>query len=601
MTTNRDLWNVKSIYDFQYFNCPSCSSKKYASKQDFVNHIWFNHPESIEYLKEISDGSLSNILQPWGDENAAKNVKYKVEEESDNIEIDYFNNDVEQEDDLMDIKDDNLATNVTINIPEENFNKCDSCGKTFTKSGDLKKQIKTIHEKQTSNVQEFDDSKDFIENQNNENEHLLDLPEAYDCVVYLTRLQQDENLLADPQENKHECKICGKSYVSVAGLEYHISVVHSQNDNDHKCDTCGESFTRSMFLKKHMNKVHGTHFDNKCIFCEKLFEDSKNLYDHIYKYHKEKMKKDVKCESCEKTFYTKKQLKIHSYNAHGQNKEKPKCEICGKNFLDARNLQRHKNNVHEGRRDYKCEVCGRFFATNDYLNTHIALHKNREELKCTSCELVFLKVSELEKHKFTVHEGHKNGKCGICHRQFDPKYFHTLKKHVREVHENADRKDHLCTLCGKSYKRSESLSTHILSVHEGKNEFKCEFCFKEFPEKHKLKMHKRLVHDKIKDFICDSCGKAFWTKSQLKMHVKVKHEFLKEYKCKECGKLFGISGTLASHIKMVHENVKNHKCEICGKDFFARSDMRRHIDSVHLKKPDVWNRKGKKKKINDIM
>ena len=148
MTTNRDLWNVKSIYDFQYFNCPSCSSKKYASKQDFVNHIWFNHPESIEYLKEISDGSLSNILQPWGDENAAINVKYKVEEESDNIEIDYFNNDVEQEDDLMDIKDDNLATNVTINIPEENFKKCDSCGKPFTKSGDLKKHIKTIHEGQ---------------------------------------------------------------------------------------------------------------------------------------------------------------------------------------------------------------------------------------------------------------------------------------------------------------------------------------------------------------------------------------------------------------------------------------------------------------------
>ena len=69
------------------------------------------------------------------------------------------------------------------------------------------------NEKQTSNVQEFDDPKDFIENQNNENEHPLDLPESYDCVVYLRRLQQDENLLADPQEDKQECMICGKSYV----------------------------------------------------------------------------------------------------------------------------------------------------------------------------------------------------------------------------------------------------------------------------------------------------------------------------------------------------------------------------------------------------
>ena len=74
-----NLWNVKSIYDFRYFNCPSCSNK-YDSKQDFVNHTSFIHPESIEYLQEISDGSLSNILQPWVDENVAINVKYKVEE-----------------------------------------------------------------------------------------------------------------------------------------------------------------------------------------------------------------------------------------------------------------------------------------------------------------------------------------------------------------------------------------------------------------------------------------------------------------------------------------------------------------------------------------
>ena len=53
---------------------------------------------------------------------------------------------------------------------------------------------------------------------------------------------------------------------------------------------------------------------------------------------------------------------------------------------------------------------------------------------------------------------------------------------------------------------------------------------------------------------------------------------------------------------MVHENVTKHECELCGKRFYSRSDMRRHVDSVHLKKPDVWNRKGKsKKKVNDEM
>ena len=64
-SNTENLWNVKSIYDYRYFNCPSCSNKKYASKQEFVNHLGFIHPETIEYLKEISDGSLINIFQPW--------------------------------------------------------------------------------------------------------------------------------------------------------------------------------------------------------------------------------------------------------------------------------------------------------------------------------------------------------------------------------------------------------------------------------------------------------------------------------------------------------------------------------------------------------
>ena len=99
-----------------------------------------------------------------------------------------------------------------------------------------------------------------------------------------------------------------------------------------------------------------------------------------------------------------------------------------------------------------------------YFKTHIAKHKSREEFKCTSCEIVFLSENELIKHNFTVHEGHKDGKCAICHRQFNPKHFTALKKHVRDVHENADRKNHLCTLCGRSFKHSNSLRDHILSV-----------------------------------------------------------------------------------------------------------------------------------------
>ena len=57
-------WDVKSIYEYYHFNCPTCSYK-HTSKQDFVNHVANIHPESVDYLKNLSDGSLCDIETPW--------------------------------------------------------------------------------------------------------------------------------------------------------------------------------------------------------------------------------------------------------------------------------------------------------------------------------------------------------------------------------------------------------------------------------------------------------------------------------------------------------------------------------------------------------
>ena len=65
-TTFDNPWSVQSIYELQYFNCPSCVFKNH-SKQDFINHGFKFHPEAIEHLINIQkDGSsLSDIDCPW--------------------------------------------------------------------------------------------------------------------------------------------------------------------------------------------------------------------------------------------------------------------------------------------------------------------------------------------------------------------------------------------------------------------------------------------------------------------------------------------------------------------------------------------------------
>ena len=71
-------WNIESLYDLQYFNCPSCSYKN-SSKQDFVCHSFDTHPDSVDYLRNIVDGSLSDILCPWDNSN-----DYKSENSNEN-------------------------------------------------------------------------------------------------------------------------------------------------------------------------------------------------------------------------------------------------------------------------------------------------------------------------------------------------------------------------------------------------------------------------------------------------------------------------------------------------------------------------------------
>ena len=77
-------WNVVSLYEFQYFNCPSCEFK-HGEKQDFLNHAYESHPDSIDGLSNITDGSLEDILCPWDsheNENEFLEV-FKTEDDED--------------------------------------------------------------------------------------------------------------------------------------------------------------------------------------------------------------------------------------------------------------------------------------------------------------------------------------------------------------------------------------------------------------------------------------------------------------------------------------------------------------------------------------
>ena len=73
----KNHWKISSLYDLQFYNCPDCDFKV-QDKQNFINHACDTHPNCIDYLHTIRDGSLSGVICPW---------IFEEEEEEEDIKI----------------------------------------------------------------------------------------------------------------------------------------------------------------------------------------------------------------------------------------------------------------------------------------------------------------------------------------------------------------------------------------------------------------------------------------------------------------------------------------------------------------------------------
>ena len=365
-------WNIQSIYELQHFNCPSCVFKNH-SKQEFINHAYEFHSESIDYLKKIADDSLKDVSCPWNVQNKEK-VGYVEHLNNPNFDNSYENN---CEKSTLDepTEDENPADNSNFNIQINEIRTVDPF-ENITRS---EESVQNTESENLFNIEVLNNIKteEFVENPINNcsntepesstkpsNKNLLDteiLKNIKTEEYYFNDHNYDHNEIQKDLLSNESNRI-NMVKKSVKSQNYEMKDHQDDYEPDYEPEYEMEESNDEEFIDEESNAdeyiidsneivYEEVQNDSKCGFCDKTFVCLANLQRHIKEIHS--------CERCDKVFKQKHDLKNHVKLVH-KGEKNHRCDKCGKSFGRIEGLKLHITAVHEGVKN-QCKICGKTF------------------------------------------------------------------------------------------------------------------------------------------------------------------------------------------------------------------------------------------------
>lgn len=209
-------------------------------------------------------------------------------------------------------------------------------------------------------------------------------------------------------EKAHSCSYCGKRFGRADLLKSHKRT-HT-GERPYSCTICSKTYAHPSQLRIH-KRIHTGEKPYSCSHCAKRFNEHNQLKVHLRTHTGER---PYGCQECGKTFSNAGNLRIHERIHTG---EKPYCcAQCGKRFNGLGDLKTHYR-IHTGERPYSCELCKKTFSQAGHLTIHMRMHTGERPYSCNECGKKFTVASSLKLHQRT-HTGEKEYSCSYCSKSF---------------------------------------------------------------------------------------------------------------------------------------------------------------------------------------
>lgn len=186
------------------------------------------------------------------------------------------------------------------------------------------------------------------------------------------------------------------------------------------------------------------------------------------------------------------------------------------------------------------------------------------DLKCTLCDHPMESLQSLTEHLVSIHE---------------KKYYLGVRDYFQPFKLSNEQQINCC-LCNEVFHNMKLLMQHM-NIHY--RNFICTTCGAGFVNSFRLNRHETTHVKKKSSYPCRHCGQVFAAESKKKAHVNTEHKGIAgDSVCQICKARFKNYYQKTRHMMQVH-NAEGIKCDLCEKKFNLKSNLMLHMRSVHLK------------------